>query len=107
MRAGEGRQVGVHAGVAGTRVESGSLAPATSAGARALPHRSWHGDIDVAPQSEGKAPAPQHARRALERAGFRCLDADVLDLRFTGLAVYFFGAREPLSVRDLLFYWQD
>ena len=51
--------------------------------------------------------APQHARRALERAGFRCLDADVLDLRFTGLAVYFFGAREPLSVRDLLFYWQD
>jgi hypothetical protein len=25
----------------------------------------------------------------------------------TGLCVYFFGARDPLTVNDLVFFWQD
>jgi hypothetical protein len=44
---------------------------------------------------------------AMRRAGFQHIDAELGRTRFDGLHVYFFGAREPLSVRDLLFYWQD
>ncbi|MFJ7154293.1 hypothetical protein ACIQUQ_05090 [Streptomyces sp. NPDC101118] len=52
----------------------------------------------------GEDPA---VRGALEAAGFRWIDDAVGDLVVTGLGVYFFGHRNPLSVRDLLFYWQD
>ncbi|MEV6682582.1 hypothetical protein AB0N09_37825 [Streptomyces erythrochromogenes] len=47
------------------------------------------------------------ARAALERAGFRWIDGPTGAVRVTGLGVYYFGAREPLDVATLLFYWQD
>ena len=51
--------------------------------------------------------APSHVRKALATVPIWCLDASILTTRFVGLAVYFFGSREPIDVRDLLFYWQD
>ena len=49
-----------------------------------------------------------HATRlALERAGFRWLDAELGAVVVTGLTVYYFGSRDALDVRTLLFYWQD
>ena len=39
--------------------------------------------------------------------GFRRIDDTLGSIVFTGLSVYFFGDREPLTVHDLLFYWQD
>ncbi|RSS68890.1 hypothetical protein [Streptomyces sp. WAC06614] len=47
------------------------------------------------------------ARAALEAAGFRWIDAERGAVRVTGLGVYYFGARIPLDVHTLLFYWQD
>ncbi|MEE6262720.1 hypothetical protein [Plantactinospora sonchi] len=46
-------------------------------------------------------------RRALETAGFRWIDETIGAVRATGLHVYHFGARTPLTVDTLLFYWQD
>jgi hypothetical protein len=46
-------------------------------------------------------------REALEGAGFRWIDDTTGAIRVTGLSVYHFGSREPLSVDTLLFYWQD
>ncbi|GAB3407934.1 hypothetical protein [Flindersiella endophytica] len=51
--------------------------------------------------------ADARALDALRANGFRYIDADLADVRFEGLPVYHFGARQPLSVSDLLFYWQD
>ncbi|MGP4110465.1 hypothetical protein ACTWP5_06055 [Streptomyces sp. 4N509B] len=50
---------------------------------------------------------PAGPRRYLEAAGFRWIEEPLASLTVTGLCVYFFGDREPLPVRDLLFYWQD
>ncbi|MFD3943098.1 hypothetical protein [Streptomyces sp. NPDC058579] len=47
------------------------------------------------------------ARQALERAGFRWIDVETGTIRVTGLCVYYFGGRGPLTVGALLFYWQD
>ncbi|AUY49087.1 hypothetical protein [Streptomyces sp. CB01881] len=47
------------------------------------------------------------ARRALESAGFRWIDAATGSIRVAGLFVYYFGRREPLTVETLLFHWQD
>jgi hypothetical protein len=47
------------------------------------------------------------AEAALVDAGFRCVDAALGRLTVAGLHVYSFGAREPLTVEELLFYWQD
>jgi len=47
------------------------------------------------------------ARDALEMAGFRWIDQTLGAISVTGLCVYYFGNREPLDVRTLLFYWQD
>ncbi|MER6202019.1 hypothetical protein ABT234_32215 [Streptomyces sp. NPDC001586] len=47
------------------------------------------------------------ARAALEAAGFRWIDGPTGSIRVTGLGVYYFGARAPLDVHTLLFYWQD
>ncbi|GAA4091811.1 hypothetical protein [Actinomadura miaoliensis] len=44
---------------------------------------------------------------AMRAAGLRHIDGDLAATRFTGLHVYYFGAREPLDVGTLLFYWQD
>ena len=55
-------------------------------------------------RSESAVP---RARKALAEARFRVVDDAVLGVRMTGLHVYFFGSRDPLSVEDLLFYWQD
>lgn len=46
-------------------------------------------------------------RRALESAGFRWIDDAVASVEVTGLGVYYFGSRDPLTVGTLLFYWQD
>lgn len=47
------------------------------------------------------------ARGALEAAGFRWIDGELGSIVVSGLCVYYFGNREPLDVRTLLFYWQD
>lgn len=39
--------------------------------------------------------------------GWSAISAELGELPFDGLITYFFGRREPLRVRDLLFYWQD
>ena len=39
--------------------------------------------------------------------GFRHIDDQLAATIFAGLSVYHFGDREPLPIRDLLFYWQD
>lgn len=44
---------------------------------------------------------------AMQAAGFRFIDGHLARIVFDGLAVYFFGRRGPLTVSDLLFYWQD
>ncbi|MFC5232080.1 hypothetical protein [Pseudonocardia zijingensis] len=46
-------------------------------------------------------------RRPLAAAGFRVIDGELADTVVTGLHVYWFGAREQLTVHELLFYWQD
>lgn len=46
-------------------------------------------------------------RAAVEDAGLVWIDDELQHTIVTGLCVYFFGRRDPLSVRDLLFYWQD
>ncbi|WP_354637733.1 hypothetical protein [Kitasatospora camelliae] len=47
------------------------------------------------------------ARPALEAAGLRWIDGETGSVLVTGLHVYYFGSREPLTVDTLLFYWQD
>ncbi|MFJ8627958.1 hypothetical protein ACIRD3_34680 [Kitasatospora sp. NPDC093550] len=47
------------------------------------------------------------ARPALERAGLRWVDEATAGTTVTGLCVYHFGERGPLTVDTLLFYWQD
>jgi hypothetical protein len=47
------------------------------------------------------------AHEALESAGFRWIDPWDTTAEVTGLHVYHFGARAPLSVDTLLFHWQD
>lgn len=51
--------------------------------------------------------APEVTRPVLEAAGFRWIDDDLGGLLVEGLCVYYFGRRDPLDVRTLLFYWQD
>ena len=46
-------------------------------------------------------------RQVAQELGYEWLNEEQLSTVFTGLNIYFFGTREPLSVRDLLFYWQD
>lgn len=56
-------------------------------------------------------PSWEEADRALQEwarnNGHVVVSEDLLACTFEGLNVYFFGRREPLSVRDLVFYWQD
>lgn len=47
------------------------------------------------------------AAAVLATAGYRVLTDSLSSTVVDGLVVYFFGAREPLPVVDLLFYWQD
>lgn len=42
-----------------------------------------------------------------ELPGFRRIDNTLGAVEVSGLSVYFFGHREPLTVHDLVFYWQD
>lgn len=44
---------------------------------------------------------------ALQAAGFRHIDPKLAGTTVDGLHVYFFGNRDPLTVGQLLFYWQD
>lgn len=46
-------------------------------------------------------------RTALASVGWQWLDDDLLSVTVPGLNVYYFGSRNPLSVGELLFYWQD
>lgn len=39
--------------------------------------------------------------------GFNIIDKEIGSIIFDGLNIYFFGYEKPLSVGDLLFYWQD
>ncbi|RST09521.1 hypothetical protein E2C00_01755 [Streptomyces sp. WAC05374] len=47
------------------------------------------------------------ARPPLEAAGLRWIDGETEAIPVTGLHVYFFGRRAPLSAGALLFHWQD
>lgn len=94
------------------------LSPATPTPAGDL-HQQGEGTYHAIETSEGRVDVSTlgpfvrseaevvRAREALASAGFRVLDDVTLGVRITGLPVYFFGSREPLSVDDLLFYWQD
>ncbi len=42
-----------------------------------------------------------------ELPGFRRIEPPLASVVFAGLPVYYFGRRAPLTVDDLLFYWQD
>jgi len=44
---------------------------------------------------------------ALQAAGFRHIDRTLAAIMVDGLHVYSFGHRDPLTVGELLFYWQD
>lgn len=44
---------------------------------------------------------------ALKAAGFRHIDQALSAIVVDSLHVYYFGRRDPLSVGELLFYWQD
>lgn len=44
---------------------------------------------------------------AAKKAGFTWLSDEQLTYVVQGLNIYFFGDRKPLSIKDLLFYWQD
>ncbi|MGB0848936.1 MAG: HEAT repeat domain-containing protein [Thiolinea sp.] len=46
-------------------------------------------------------------RKLVADNGFTWLTDQQLEFIVPGLHIYFFGDREPLSIRDLLFYWQD
>ena len=46
-------------------------------------------------------------RPLVTELGFHWLDDDLGSQIVPGLPTYFFGARDPLSVENLLFYWQD
>ncbi|MEM6930972.1 MAG: hypothetical protein AAF602_28815 [Myxococcota bacterium] len=52
-------------------------------------------------------PLPEGATAAVEHAGFHWIDDTLAARVFEGLSVYYFGRREPLTVGELLFYWQD
>jgi hypothetical protein len=47
------------------------------------------------------------AEPALASAGFCSVETALGRIIFAGLHVYNFGARDPLTVGELLFYWQD
>ena len=47
------------------------------------------------------------ARAAAEECGFHWIGGDLAGQVVPKLNIYFFGSRDPLSIRDLLFYWQD
>lgn len=49
----------------------------------------------------------ERVRRIAGASGWTWVDEDLDALVVPGLNIYFFGRREPLSVHDLLFYWQD
>ncbi|MFI0350247.1 hypothetical protein [Actinomadura sp. 9N407] len=79
---------------------------------------SGHGTYDIVATDAGKVwvstlgpffghPGDARIVTALQGAGFRYVDAELREVMFTGLAVYFFGSRDPLKVGDLVFYWQD
>lgn len=55
----------------------------------------------------GEHSLPARARESLERAGFLFVEGALAADFFDGLGVYYFGRRGPLSVYNLLFYWQD
>lgn len=43
----------------------------------------------------------------LSEIGIRLIDDELLSQTVPGLNIYFFGDRAPLTIADLLFYWQD
>lgn len=46
-------------------------------------------------------------KEGAEEVGLQWIDRTLAGTVVPGLCVYFFGRREPLTVHDLLFYWQD
>jgi hypothetical protein len=44
---------------------------------------------------------------AMTGAGFRPIGGELADTLVEGLYVYWFGDRKEMTVRELLFYWQD
>lgn len=46
-------------------------------------------------------------KKLLAEVHISYIDDDLLSRTVPGLNVYYFGSRGPLSIRELLFYWQD
>jgi hypothetical protein len=67
------------------------------------------GDVQVSTLGPFFQDAEEEPRvvTALREAGLRHVDAALSAIRVPELYVYYFGAREPLDVGTLLFYWQD
>ncbi|WP_019011221.1 HEAT repeat domain-containing protein [Deinococcus aquatilis] len=80
-------------------LEGGDLSLSTL-GRFAAPH-TWGADANHLPA------AMDRIRLALTSVGWQWLDDDLLSVKVPGLNVYYFGAREPLRVGELLYYWQD
>lgn len=59
------------------------------------------------PTSSQEQALPDDLREAARVAGFRWIEGELAATKVDGLNVYFFGSRDPLTVLDLLFYWQD
>ncbi len=61
----------------------------------------------IGPFARSEGSASGHIVGILESVGLRFIDAELGARVFEGLGVYYFGKREPLTVGELLFYWQD
>lgn len=96
------------------------LAAAGSAPADPVPagthHGSGRGTYDVIAVTGGHVMISALGRFARDHpagvtgqalTGFRMIDRDLGRIVVDGLVVYSFGRREPLTVLDLLFHWQD
>jgi hypothetical protein len=84
-------------------------APPVTAGEH---HQQGEGTYHVVDTTEGRVMVSTLGRfywseNIPDLRGFRRIDDSLGAIVVTGLSVYFFGRREPLTVHDLLFYWQD
>ena len=68
---------------------------------------SWELGIPMEQWQPGEQQMMQQCRELAEQQGFHWLEGALLGNVPPQLNVYFFGAREPLSISDLLYYWQD
>ena len=68
-------------------------------------------ETTMSSSSHGMRPSEMYRadkyREIVAKQGFIWLSKQQLEFTIPGLNIYYFGDRGPLSVKDLLFYWQD